>query len=862
MQMIKYISAFILLIVSLTALSQPELTYQKVIGGTSNDIATEILQISDNQYVVSGYSRSSDIDLAVNNGLFDLLTFSTDSLGNILWRTTLGGSLDDAATSMLATADGYLLCGFSKSSDGDVLANYGDNDGWLVQLNTDGAAVWQSNLGGSGSDIINDIVAIPSGGYMVVGSTTSTDIDLDGNYGGQDVWVMRIGGGGAVVWSKHFGGSGDDVGRSIIYTNEQYIITGYTFSNDFDVSGNHDATGLTEDVWVLNLDIDGNINWQYCAGGSSGDEGEDLVAINDTLIAVVAESRSLDGDLSGHYGGSTTRDIWVFFMHSDGNFITGHHFGGTDDEVPGSIRLEDSTRLIITGSSESNDIDVSAHFGAVGVSDIWIFQTDTSLTLQWENNFGGTGMEFCSGIVALGDTNYIAIGQTRSTDNQVLLHHGFTLNNDIWFMRLGSFPTPCAPAFTSPLSDVLTCFEDTVSLTAITEPAAQVYEWHFPDGGSVFSNYSNSLVLAPVPAGLDSTYFIVAKSLCGFDTSTIAAFRTDEVIAPSIFPLLSPSLCDSGEVLLHFTPEAGFTYAWYFNGEPIPDASGSSYLATISGDYSVLATRSENCVNFSAPRTVTYETDDAIISFSGPANLCASESVTLSTTLDEDWSYQWFYNGDTLVGAVGAELIVTETGNYSVRITISDSCFSNSITVAVINETPVASIMANGDTDICLTGSVLLNTSVTGIGYSYQWLQNDIPITGATTIGLVTLDTGYFALEISNTFGCSDTSEAIYVFTSCPEDTTTPVGLSPDLESIAMLLYPNPAATTLNMEVTIPGAINLPVRILDLQGREVYLEWMVFNPATTRYQVPVEVLSPGMYILQIPGSSPAPFVKE
>ena len=54
MQMIKYISAFILLIVSLTALSQPELTYQKVIGGTSNDIATEILQISDNQYVVWG----------------------------------------------------------------------------------------------------------------------------------------------------------------------------------------------------------------------------------------------------------------------------------------------------------------------------------------------------------------------------------------------------------------------------------------------------------------------------------------------------------------------------------------------------------------------------------------------------------------------------------------------------------------------------------------------------------------------------------------------------------------------------------------------------------------------------------------
>ncbi len=862
MQTLRYIFSILLFICCSPVYAQPDLTYQKVIGGTLNDVAADIIQVNDNNYVIAGYSRSGDIDLEINNGLFDLLAVATDSLGNILWRTTLGGSLDDAATSIITTDDGYLISGFSKSSDGDLLANYGDNDGWLVMLDSSGAAVWQSNLGGSNFDVINDIVAIPSGGFMVVGSSSSADIDLDGNYGGQDVWVMHIGGGGAVVWSKHYGGSGDDIGRAIVYSNDQYIITGYTYSNDIDVSGNHDETGLTEDVWVLNIDIDGNINWQYCAGGSSEDEGEDVVMVNDTMLAVVAETRSADGDLTGHYGSITSRDIWVFFMHIDGNFIAGQHFGGTENELPGAIKQDEEGKLIITGSSESNDLDVGEHFGDTGVSDIWIFQTDTGLNLLWENNFGGSGMEFSSGIIPLGTTNYIAIGQTRSTDNQVLLHYGVSLNNDIWFMRLGEFATPCTPAFTAPLADIITCVEDTVILVPTLEPAAQVYEWHFPDGGSLYSSYTDTLVLAPVPAGLDSTYFLIAKSLCGNDTSNIAVFSTEEVIAPSIFPLLSPSLCDSGDVLLHITPEPGFTYLWYRNGEPIAGATGTSLLATITGDYSVLTIRSENCSNFSAPRSVTYETDDAIISFSGPANLCSEPSVTLSTTASASWTYQWFFNGDTIPGATEPELIVTDTGSYAVHILISDSCFSNSISVEVIDETPESFIIVNGDTDICLTGSLLLNTTVTGIGYSYQWLQNDLPIIGANTIGLVTLDTGYFALEITNSFGCSDTSEAVYVFSSCPEDTVITDGIPVDAAMSSILLYPNPASATLHIQASTAISGTIPVRIFNLQGALISTDWITVQPDIKVYQVNIAALQAGMYVLQFPGSSALPFIKE
>ena len=80
----------------------------------------------------------------------------------------------------------------------------GELDGFYAKVSaTTGAIVWQRTLGVAGDDVILDSLALPNGDAILTGYTTSTG-------SGQDGWITRIDGTGAVVWSKTLGGAGKD----------------------------------------------------------------------------------------------------------------------------------------------------------------------------------------------------------------------------------------------------------------------------------------------------------------------------------------------------------------------------------------------------------------------------------------------------------------------------------------------------------------------------------------------------------------------------------------------------------------------------------------------------------------------------
>jgi len=55
------------------------------------------------------------------------------------WDCPLGGSGDDNLTAVIQAQDGGIVAvGYSDSSDGDISANNGRNDGIIVKLNAQG----------------------------------------------------------------------------------------------------------------------------------------------------------------------------------------------------------------------------------------------------------------------------------------------------------------------------------------------------------------------------------------------------------------------------------------------------------------------------------------------------------------------------------------------------------------------------------------------------------------------------------------------------------------------------------------------------------------------------------------------------
>ena len=125
-------------------------------------------------------------------------------IGNWDLVTTYGGSEEDIAHGITATADGgYILVGNSKSTDGTFSnKNRAGSDIFLMKFNASNEVEWTSTYGGSKDDRGHDVVQLADGGFAVVGYSQSSDGDASRNKGQHDNWVFRTDALGNLLWEK------------------------------------------------------------------------------------------------------------------------------------------------------------------------------------------------------------------------------------------------------------------------------------------------------------------------------------------------------------------------------------------------------------------------------------------------------------------------------------------------------------------------------------------------------------------------------------------------------------------------------------------------------------------------------------
>jgi hypothetical protein len=221
----------------------------KTYGGTGQDWAVSIVEASDNNgYVLAGYSDSNDGNITGNKGYGDYWVIKVDQSGSLVWQKSYGGSWYEYATSMARTQDGgYVIAGATESSDGDVVNKYANNgytndadDGWVIKIDANGNKVWTKTLGGTWGDVFSCITPAQSGGFLLSGYTRSNDGNITDLDGVSDVWAVKLGENGNLLWSKTPGGSDEEYGYYILESSVgNYVALGNTFSNDGDVVGLH-----------------------------------------------------------------------------------------------------------------------------------------------------------------------------------------------------------------------------------------------------------------------------------------------------------------------------------------------------------------------------------------------------------------------------------------------------------------------------------------------------------------------------------------------------------------------------------------------------------------------------------------------
>jgi hypothetical protein len=386
---------FFLVLFNLSSHSQsPVIEWTSCWDGAFIDRAYSVDTTFDGGYIVAGKSSFGGGD---DN---DYSILKLDASGNIIWQKLLGFGGLDVATSIQQTIDGgYVVAGYTSSNDGDITGNHGGTyDGWVVKMNAIGTIEWQKALGGTSWDEIHDIKQTSDGGFVISGFSDSNDGDVSGNHAGSvDYWVVKLDELGNIIWQRFLGGTYQDEAYSIQQTTDGgYIVAGYTNSLDGDVSNNNEFSSF----WIIKLDPTGNISWEKSPGG---DYAYSIKQTIDGGFIAVGMAQSTFGN---------DNDYFIIKLDTDGEISWQKSLGGSFEDQAYSIDQTTDGGYIISGQSNSIDQDVTNN---LGFFDCWVVKLDESGNLIWQKSLGGASEDSGDCIKTTSDGGCIVVGYTDNS---------------------------------------------------------------------------------------------------------------------------------------------------------------------------------------------------------------------------------------------------------------------------------------------------------------------------------------------------------------------------------------------------------------------------------------------------------------
>lgn len=206
-------------------------TWKYNYGGSGHDIMTRIHETSSGNIILTGTSESTNTS-ASNPGVFSIYSIELNSLGTLQNEYIYGGSGQDQCYSSVYDSGEIIYSGYTASLKAPEYS-YHDTT-YVVKTNESGTIIWEYIYGGDGQNWGFSIDSTSDNGFIIVGSSYSTDIDNYPNEGSSDVYLLKIDSSGTKEWERLYGGAGNERAISVIETRDGgFFIIGTTNSGTF-----------------------------------------------------------------------------------------------------------------------------------------------------------------------------------------------------------------------------------------------------------------------------------------------------------------------------------------------------------------------------------------------------------------------------------------------------------------------------------------------------------------------------------------------------------------------------------------------------------------------------------------------------
>ena len=385
---------------------------------------------------------------------FTLLTFLLSTLcvfsQDILWEKSYGGKQADYLMDAIPTPDyGFILAGSSLSDkSGNKSENgMGDLDYWIWKMNEKGDLDWQKSFGGSGSDFLQSIKTTSDGGFILAGTSNSSNENTTQTSrndkkepcrGGDDFWIIKLDAKGNEMWQKTIGGIGQEKLQSIVRTSDGgYVIAGSSSSpSPSEVGDKESSTETGEkmisdktalnygnmDYWMVKLDSKGNIQFQKTFGGKYEDELKSIEQTKDGgyILGGYSNSPSATNSKVGKQNsGNKTQDnigvgdFWVLKLDKDGEIVWQKTLGGDQDDNLYVAHQTYDGNYILGGNSNSNATNQKSKSNENG-TDFWVVKLDTQGETIWQETYNIGKVDVLTSLIENDDHSLLMGGFAQS----------------------------------------------------------------------------------------------------------------------------------------------------------------------------------------------------------------------------------------------------------------------------------------------------------------------------------------------------------------------------------------------------------------------------------------------------------------
>jgi hypothetical protein len=702
-----------------------------------------------------------------------------DSGGNFVWVKLFGlAHINNLKCDSIGNI--FAVGNFSDSVDFDPSASVnkkysnGNRDFFILKLNSLGNLIWVNSMGGTGLDDVPSIALDYSGNILLTGNFTGS-VDFDPSLNTNNLttpnsttFIAKYSSNGAYIWSRKLDVSIQAEGLSINVDTSNNVYSTGIFKGQIDMDPGVSSNILSSvgsssfDIYISKLDPFGNYIFGKSLGGQNGEWVRSINISKGNIIYLTGSFSGIadfDPGLAAYNLTSTgVGDIFISILDNLGNFGGAYKIGGTGNDQSLGASLDLFGNLYITGTFEGT-VDFDPYSGVYnlisnGSSDIFILKLSTNNGFQWAGKLGGTGTDQSWAICTDNSNNIYTTGSFNGNadfdpglSNYSLNSNGLT---DLFVSKI------CSPPNTGGfISGQNTVCENSTYTYSYGQYGATSYNWSFPSG-TIINSGQNSSTISVTFAKNSGTIFVTPLNSCGNGVMVNLSVTVNAL--PTLGVTITPNdtVCEGTNLIL--TGTGASTYIWsdgVLNGQP--------FYPSISKSYTLTGTGTNGCSKTLSIPIVVNPKPVAIATIAGPSNFCQGDSTMINANTGSGLAFQWLKNNTPISGKTSSSIYVTSSGNYSVIAKNINGCSDTSSEILVtVNPKPIASTTPSGNVSICQGKSISISAN-SGTGYTYIWLLNNNPISNATSKNYSATIAGNYQVKVTNSNGCYAVSPQIVV---------------------------------------------------------------------------------------------------